>query len=642
MTRNVELAELGRLVVVDTGNNVTVSSNNFTLGNTAITGGLAANGSVGVAGQLLTSNGSATYWANKTSGSVATGFANGLPNTGMVEGDVYVANNTGSAYVFEATANAWLVTGTSKLSGLGDVALANTQDGSLLRYQANTAKWVNEALVPDSDKFSLPASSFGYHNLAIRGNEIWIRGLAGATRLSAWVGRCNTDRYFSSLVPFSNADGTGIPLPTSWKKVVSTMSVIHAIDNNGSLWSLGRDDEGQQGTNNIRGTGVSSLYGLSPNWDPAFWKADGTVKVIDIFAAEKFPVEDAGYGTFYAVVLDNGVYKNYAWGRNDYGITGVGNNNAIDQANLGKPNLITAFPAGKYIKSLSTTFGITAVVLDDGTVWTVGYNANGALGINSTVNSTTFVKSKLIGGADLPTAVDVKVGWSEGSATNTYVLLASGEVLTCGERSFGSLANGSLVTGNQTGFNYALTGAGTRLTNIKKINVHFASLLALANDGKLYHAGRNWNGLRGDGSSTSTSYAYASICQIGVTDFWTIGGTRGFGMMVFNKPDAQGNIILNSAGYQIYGITGHWYCPGDGDIIYSAPIPLPVGEYVVDLRTTGLISNAGTFYQGIQVLTNKNRIYCWGRNYGASMLSGRDDATYTPQLVTDMGGRPYT
>lgn len=640
MARNVELAELGHLVVVDTGNNVTVSSNNFTLGNTAITGGLAANGSVGVAGQLLTSNGSATYWANKTSGTVAVGFANGLPNTGMVEGDVYVANNTGSAYVFEASSNTWLVTGTSKLAGLGDVALANTQDGSILRYQSNTTSWVNEAQVPDSEKFSLPATSYGFHNLAIRGSEIWIRGLY-AGRLSGYVANRGSDRYISQLIPFSNADALGISLPTGWKKVVTSMANLHAIDNNGVLWSMGRDEEGQLGTNNIRGTGVVSFNALSPNWDPLLWKADGTVKVIDIFTADKFPFPGADFGTFYAVVLDNGVYKNYSWGRNDYGICGVGNVNAVDQVNLGKPNLITAFPAGKRIVALSTCYGLTSAVLDDGTVWSVGYNANGALGIGTTTNTTTFIKCKMVGGADLPVAVDVKVGWSEGAATNTYVLLASGEVLTCGSLSHGQLSTGGITGTSQTGFNYALSGLGTRLSNIKKIDTHYVCFVALANDGKLYHAGRNWNGLRGDSTSSSTSYGYASICQIGVTNFWTIGGPRGYGLMAFTKPNTQGNIILHTSGYNSFGIIGHWYAPADGEFIYSSPVSLPTGEYVVDLKTIGTITDTAT-YQGIQVLTNKNRIYCWGRSYGGAMIQGADDYIRAPHLVTDMGGRPYS
>jgi alpha-tubulin suppressor-like RCC1 family protein len=163
---------------------------------------------------------------------------------------------------------------------------------------------------------------------------------------------------------------------------------------------------------------------------------------------------------------------------------------------------------------------------------------------------------------------------------------------------------------------------------------------ALANDGKLYHWGRNTDGIRGDGSTNGTNYAYASVCQIDVLDYWTPHGNRWYPALFVNKL-SQGQIHTWASGYQTQGSLGIWWSPGDGAVIDSAPVGMPPGEWIVDLMGIGAVGDAGTPFMAISAITNKNRNYIWGRNSSGAFVQGADDVNRLPLRVTDMGNRAY-
>jgi hypothetical protein len=69
MTQNLQLGNLAPRITVNTSSNsVTVNTN------LVIAKGIQANGSVGTAGQVLTSNGSSIYWATATTDPTPTVF----------------------------------------------------------------------------------------------------------------------------------------------------------------------------------------------------------------------------------------------------------------------------------------------------------------------------------------------------------------------------------------------------------------------------------------------------------------------------------------------------------------------------------------------------------------------------------------
>jgi alpha-tubulin suppressor-like RCC1 family protein len=637
-------------------------------GNTTVAA-ISANGTIGSAGQVLASDGTKSYWSNVvlsaagstngqviiSNGSVAAwgtipgvtptqfsvGFANALPNTGMVDNDTYYANNTTKTYTFEATSNTWVQTGAAKVAGLSDVTVTTPANGDRLAYQSNTSTWVNATRVDAADKILFPSTHQTYGRVFARGKTFWMAGgSAGAGRIT-WFGRGGDSgvAVTDSTRSFPVAPHTAIDAGTSfssWKKFVVSMSALHAITEDGRLYSMGRDDEGQMGSNETEG---ANTYRKAPyiNISPKLWSANGSIKVTDIFGT-RLDDEGVNHGAFFVVVLDNGVYKNYSFGDNNSGQLGIGST-----SNRGEPVLITAFPAGKRIVKLDQVIDSTVAVLDDGTVWGAGYNGTGNLGTglptNTTVTNpeTTFKQAKLSNGTAVTGAADVKMAWSYGTGVTTYILLSNGQVLSSGFNADGMLGSGSTPTAvpGQVGRNFfgnVLIGAGTNLTNITKIDANYTFLMALDSTGNIWHVGRNSSGVRGDGSAAEQVTGFATICQNNMKDFWLMSGHRGFTYVFFLKNDNQ----LLSAGYNIHGSLGIWWTPGVGSNNVAHYVYLDGDEYAVDIKPCGQVSDSGVSYNGAMILTNKNRVWVCGRNGSCLGMYGYDDSIHRPALITDI------
>lgn len=98
MTKARELSELGSYVNVSDGvtsvNNITVTSN---LQLTTV----VANGSVGTAGQVLSSNGSVVYWTTPSTGSVVIySRSTGSVTIPLVSGTFNITGRTGNIPVY--------------------------------------------------------------------------------------------------------------------------------------------------------------------------------------------------------------------------------------------------------------------------------------------------------------------------------------------------------------------------------------------------------------------------------------------------------------------------------------------------------------------------------------------------------------
>ena len=124
-------------------NGTTYHQGNVILGSASVVVGLQANGGYGTAGQVLTSNGTATYWSTVSSGSSYT-FSTGLTNT---SGTITV----NSSYIATISAN-----NASYLGGVAAASYANTSGaytftgihsynvGGNTIYMANTtSNWIS-------------------------------------------------------------------------------------------------------------------------------------------------------------------------------------------------------------------------------------------------------------------------------------------------------------------------------------------------------------------------------------------------------------------------------------------------------------------------------------------------------------------
>jgi alpha-tubulin suppressor-like RCC1 family protein len=168
----------------------------------------------------------------------------------------------------------------------------------------------------------------------------------------------------------------------NWKQVSAGNQHTAAIKTDGTLWTWGIGNNGQQGTNNIsnRSTPVTTFAG-GTNWKQL----------------------SAGYGFIAAIKTDGTLWT---WG--------IGNNGQLgtnDTINRSTP--VTTFAGGtnwKQVSAKGTSLRRhTTAIKTDGTLWTWGSGDNGQLGTNDTITRSTPVTT-FAGGTD----------WKQVSSGNSH------------------------------------------------------------------------------------------------------------------------------------------------------------------------------------------------------------------------------
>ena len=198
----------------------------------------------------------------------------------------------------------------------------------------------------------------------------------------------------------------------NWKQVDGGNLHTAAIKTDGTLWTWGKNFEGQLGTNDItqRNTPVTTFAG-GTNWKQiscgnahtAAIKTDGTLWVwgnnalvqlgINATTNRSTPVTTFAGGTnwkqvscgtnYTAAIKTDGTL--WSWGAADSSGR-IGTNDLIN-----KSTPVTTFAGGTNWKQVSVCANHTAAVKTDGTLWSWGYNSFGRLGNNTTTQSLTPV-----------------------------------------------------------------------------------------------------------------------------------------------------------------------------------------------------------------------------------------------------------
>jgi alpha-tubulin suppressor-like RCC1 family protein len=314
---------------------------------------------------------------------------------------------------------------------------------------------------------------------------------------------------------------------TNWKSVSGGYVHTAAIKTDGTLWTWGAgiNNFGQLGINNTAGrtTPVTTILG-GTNWKSVSGgqyhttaiKTDGTLWVwgynaygqlgINATTNRTTPVTTilggtdwksvAGGGYFTAAIKTDGTL--WTWGRNSYGQLGIGG----DVLNRTTP--VTTILGGTDWKSVACGRYHTAAIKTDGTLWTWGYNYNGALGINDTTTRTTPVTT-ILGGTN----------WKQVSCGGYYTaaIKTDGTLWVWGRNAYGQLGINALGTGTER-----ITPVTTFLggTNWKSVAGGRNHTTAIKTDGTLWTWGYNAYGQLGINDSAGRS--------IPVTTF--LGGTN--------------------------------------------------------------------------------------------------------------------
>ena len=156
---------------------------------------------------------------------------------------------------------------------------------------------------------------------------------------------------------------------TDWKQVACGYGHTSAVKTNGTLWTWGRNNQGQLG-NGTSGTNTSTPTQVSVG--STNWKQVA-----------------CGEGHTVAIKTDGTLW---AWGYNVFGQLG-------DNTLNNKLTPTQVFGGGTNWKQVSCGFRRTASIKTDGTLWNWGVGAEGQLGTNFTTNSSIPVQT-FVGGTD--------------------------------------------------------------------------------------------------------------------------------------------------------------------------------------------------------------------------------------------------
>jgi len=284
----------------------------------------------------------------------------------------------------------------------------------------------------------------GYHNAAIKTDgTLWTWGLNSYGRLG---NNTTTDRS-TPLTTFAGG--------TNWKQVSGGWFHTAAIKTDGTLWTWGFNYYGELGVNDAgatanRSTPVTTFAG-GTNWKQvsgggyytAAIKTDGTLWTWgnnsngqlgdNTSTTRSTPVTTFAGGTNWkqvacgfnhtAAIKTDGTL--WTWGNNVFGQLGV------DDTNI-RLTPVTTFAGGTNWKQVSCGSDHTAAIKTDGTLWSWGYNYNGQLGINNTIDRSTPVTT-FAGGTNWK---QVACGRYHRSAIKT-----DGTLWTWGHNSYGQLGD---------------------------------------------------------------------------------------------------------------------------------------------------------------------------------------------------------
>ncbi|MEI6092988.1 MAG: Ig-like domain-containing protein [bacterium] len=432
-----------------------------------------------------------------------------------------------------------------------------------------------------------------------------------------------------------------------WSQV-SSFSVVIQSCNPVVVW--GRNNYGQLGTNTTSfQTTPTDLPGLT-----------NITKVVP-----------SGMGSTMVLKSDKTLW---GWGTNDYGELGDGTTTTKSS-----PTRVLLLDN---VDDFEIGSAHSIALKHDGTVWVWGYGGVGQIG-NGT-NVTSFMPIELYGVAPFTsgiiTKIAVGVGNSFTSGTSTAVVRNDGTVWTWGGGTSGQLGNNANSNNNNPVQVLGVGGSGF-LTDVKDVKVGSSNMVALKNDGTVWAWGYNNFGQVGNNSTTNTStpvqVVTASGALTGITvisaglshnlairgsdgSVWAWGynnaGQLGDATTV-NKlvatqvkgPDTGGfllNVSKVSAGYthslaiKTDGTVWGWgsnalYQVGDGTLTNrTQPVQITSlsNNIAVDIRAAAEHS---------VVLTTSNTIKVWGANFYGQMNMGVINQI-APTSLSSVGGYDNT
>ena len=335
--------------------------------------------------------------------------------------------------------------------------------------------------VSTSAKITDVAAGLEHTVILDENGDVWT---AGSNQYGALGTDVNVGKSYGENATFTKVNvGDG---SVKIKAVAAGKNHTVLIDENGGVWTAGRNSDGELGRSDNVGDGT-------PNAE--FKKADGL---------ENVKIVSAAGGTAHTILLDE---EGNIWtaGTSNYGV--LGRQTADDSKVTANPTFekVTDGISGVKITAIAAGSYHNVLLAEDGSVWTVGSNLYGELGREITGSVNSEFKQ-----ADLQGAAAAKFIAAYGAAT--VVIDTDGNARTCGINS-GHL--GRTVTGPE---NPELLVAANGIDNTKMTAAAMGTYhtVLLDENGRLWTCGKNQAGQL---CRTENFGKYTSVTTFGaVTD----------------------------------------------------------------------------------------------------------------------------
>ena len=220
------------------------------------------------------------------------------------------------------------------------------------------------------------------------------------------------------------------------------------------------------------------------------------IKLLDSSQIEVAEIKKIACGGCHVFVLktDGSLY---ACGRNNYGQLGLGdttNRNTFTQVTTNVDYDVKDVVCGTYY---------SAIIKNDGSLYTCGINDQYQLGLNHTFDKSTFTKVTI----NADNVEQVACG-----SDHTLILKKDGTLWACGQNHSGSLAG---LGASKINFGQITSN----VSNVKKIGASYDYSMMLKNDGTLWACGSDEYWQIGVGSSSSYIHSSFTKTATDVKDF---------------------------------------------------------------------------------------------------------------------------